>query len=166
MLDSITCDTDISELLKEEDINSYVDTIKDAVKKYMNKINDFFDEELSKSGDLGISAFNIDDNSPIIDSAISFLNRIDIKNVFNNFESTVTELLEEQRRKEINKLIKELNDKIEELDSEIASRKSSLNLLDFFLYNKKFNSLTSEINDLEAEKKKYESKLDEVEGLI
>ncbi len=166
MLDSITCDTDISELLKEEDINSYVDTIKDAVKKYMNKINDFFDEELSKSGDLGISAFNIDDNSPIIDSAISFLNRIDIKNVFNNFESTVTELLEEQRRKEINKLIKELNDKIEEPDSEIASRKSSLNLLDFFLDNKKFNSLTSEINDLEAEKKRYESKLDEVEGLI
>ena len=94
------------------------------------------------------------------------MNRIDIKNVFNNFESTVTELLEEQRRKEINKLIKELNDKIEELDSEIASRKSSLNLLDFFLDNKKFNSLTSEINDLEAEKKSYESKLDEVEGLI
>ena len=166
MLDSITCDTDVSELLKEEDINSYVDTIKDAVKKYINKINDFFDEELSKSGDLGISSFNIDDNSPIIDSAISFLNRIDIKKVFDNFESAVTELLEEQRRKEINKLIKELNDKIEEPDSEIASRKSSLNLLDFFLDNKKFNSLTSEINDLEAEKKRYESKLDEVEGLI
>lgn len=168
MLNSITCDTSIDELIKESDISGYLDSISESVTDYTSKITKSMESEMSDGG-LSLSAYNMGESSPILEACDSFLGSIDLEDVFSNFRDQALELLNEQRTKEIAKLKEKVTEKISELKEEIATLEAHL----ISLYSGVISALQSQNisnteNSLKSKKeelKKYEEKLQTLEGM-
>lgn len=116
-LNSITCDTEIDSLIKENDVSGYLNELDDLVTTYVESYINTVGDEINNGG-LSLNAYNLGDSSPLIESANSFMGNINLGSEFVAFKANVLSQLQDQRTKEINMLMTKVSEKITQLEQE------------------------------------------------
>lgn len=160
MLNSITCDTPIESLIKEDDVSGIINNLGDVVETYVNNINKGFSSEMN-SGGFSTKSYYVNNDATINRKAGEVLSNIKIDTAFDTWKGNILSALYEQRKKELNKLQTEIEKKILELKTELNSVNSRINSAD---PNDNISRLYSKRSDLEASIEKYNKKLDKVIG--
>lgn len=161
MLSSITCDTPIDSLIKEDDVSGIISNLSGVIDTYINNINSSFSSEMTSG--FSVKAYYANNEPTINKKALEVLDNIKIDTAFNTWKSDILDALDVQRKKELNKLKDKINEKIEDLDHDLNSVISRINSAG---PTDNVSSLYSRKSDIEADLKKYKNKLRKVEAEI
>lgn len=165
MLNQITCDTHISELLDINDVETKLDTCKNIITTYLKFLEEPITIELNKGG-LSKEAFFIDDNPLLNYEGLDLLEELtDLETEYATYINTVLSQAEEQRRKEIAKLKEKVQEKINSIKSEIRSVYSIIMELKSFSNPEATQSYQNKLNNLNNSLDYYSKKYEELNGL-
>ncbi len=165
MLNSITCDTDPSEILSMADISSYLTEMDDSCKEYKSKIQNTIIEEQTSLG-LSTKAYSIDNHSSLQEKSNQLLDNILLEKQWDSLKEEINEKLTEQRTKEIDKLHQKIVEKLDDLKEQYQKVYDSIIRIKLNTNNQTdLEPLLSQKDSLEEEIKKYEQKKNTVEGM-
>lgn len=160
MLNSITCDTDPSEIIKDSDISSVLEELEDIADNYQTNVERVITEEQSGSG-LSRNAFYISNDALLYDDANQVISDMKVKSASAVLIGEIKDALNTQRMAEINKLLEKIDEKIQELKAELDSIPGG-GIIGLFTPNSENNVRRREI---ETTIKFYKNKRSQVEGM-
>lgn len=164
MLNSITCDTDPSEIISQADISAYLESLEDVVSNYDSKIKNTIIEEQTSSG-LSTKAYAIDNHSILQDKSDQLLDNNKASSKYESLKGEINQKLTDQRVKEINKLMKKIVEKINELETE--HQKICITIMNMIqdISHPDVSSYVQQRTNIEAEIERYKRKLETVKGM-
>ena len=166
MLNSITCDTELSEIISLNDISGYLEELEDISNNYTKKITETIVEEQSHSG-LSVEAFSIDGKSYLKEDSNQLLENNSLGKETGILTEKIQEELQIQRTKEIQKLKEKVSEKLTQLNQEYNN---ILRIIDRLDNNNPDNvpiiqGYIEQADNLKKEIAKYSQKLQVVEGM-
>jgi len=161
---TINYDTEISSLIKQEDVESITDELMTSISDYVSKTEDVIGQEIT-SGGLSQEALNIEGDSPLTDESILVLGYTqNIRDEMKSIGSKLSVAAVQQRYVELN----DLKDKVEEYISELEESQSELKgLINKHKYDENpdqtaLGQWNRNLNIVETKIEKYEQKLEDI----
>ena len=164
MLNSITCDTDPSEIISELNISAYLESLEEVVSNYDTKIKNTIIEEQTSSG-LSTKAYAIDNHSTLQDKSNQLLDNNKISSNCESLKANITQSLTEQRVKEINKLIEKIEEKIKELEQQYQEISETIMKMIKDVTQPDTSEYVKQQANIETEIELYKQKLETVKGM-
>lgn len=117
MLDSITCDTPISDIIKMADISGDLDSIDEAIESFEKEVTSTITAE-QNGGGLSASAFTLNDSPELVNRSNKVVDQMEASKSWKGIRSKIVSDLETQRKAEIARLREKVEEKVEELETE------------------------------------------------
>ena len=154
----INCDTDISELISSDDVESFLTEIESSVSAYRDSTIRTIQEETT-SGGLSSAAFVIDDKPLLADKAEEIIGVTDVESACESFKAEVMDILNTQRKKEISILYEKVSEKIKELERQKYSIISTMNSLGTNATPTDIKNFSNSLSQVNEELDYYRNKL-------